>query len=257
MPSLLPPEPMVSCFDNLDLLKDFENEFPAIVYKDAKDFENEFPSIVYNDASTSKSGLLTEPILSPQHIDGFDLNDETLLSEYDEEEQNILYFNDLFPFNIIHTNQLKLDKDNDDDKININQSSGEKMNTQGSNKLLETRVNAANEEVSTTELVSTAYVICIRYFDIDQEFAHMVAASKVSMLKSGEFQLWRIGIEQYIHMIDYALWEVIKNGATLPKTTIMEGKEQVTPITSAEDKARRRLEVKARSTLMMGIPNEH
>ncbi|GKG54644.1 hypothetical protein Tco_0560299, partial [Tanacetum coccineum] len=29
------------------------------------------------------------------------------------------------------------------------------------------------------------------------------------------------------------------------------------PITSAEDKALRRLEVKARSTLMMGIPNEH
>ncbi|GJS69230.1 hypothetical protein Tco_0702071 [Tanacetum coccineum] len=58
-------------------------------------------------------------------------------------------------------------------------------------------------------------------------------------------------------MMDYALWEVIENGATLPKTTIVEGKEQVTPITSAEDKAQRRLEVKARSTLMMGIPNEH
>ncbi|GKB74443.1 hypothetical protein Tco_0935855, partial [Tanacetum coccineum] len=29
------------------------------------------------------------------------------------------------------------------------------------------------------------------------------------------------------------------------------------PITSAEDKAQRRLEMKARSTLMIGIPNEH
>ncbi|GJW36388.1 hypothetical protein Tco_0059308 [Tanacetum coccineum] len=58
-------------------------------------------------------------------------------------------------------------------------------------------------------------------------------------------------------MIDYALWEVIKNGATMPKTAIMEGVEKVLPITSAEDKAQRRLEVKARSTLMMGIPNEH
>ncbi|GJX81764.1 hypothetical protein Tco_0331245 [Tanacetum coccineum] len=43
-------------------------------------------------------------------------------------------------------------------------------------------------------------------------------------------------------MIDYALWEVIENGATLPKTTIMEGNEQVTPITFAKDKAQRRLE---------------
>ncbi|GJY89647.1 putative ribonuclease H-like domain-containing protein [Tanacetum coccineum] len=58
-------------------------------------------------------------------------------------------------------------------------------------------------------------------------------------------------------MIDYALWEVIENGATLPKTAVMEGVEKVMPITSAEDKAQRRLEVKARSTLMMGIPNEH
>ncbi|GJY19922.1 hypothetical protein Tco_0392488 [Tanacetum coccineum] len=58
-------------------------------------------------------------------------------------------------------------------------------------------------------------------------------------------------------MIDYALWEVIENGATLPKTAVVEGVEKVMPITSAEDKAQRRLEVKARSTLMMGIPNEH
>ncbi|GJV67455.1 putative reverse transcriptase, RNA-dependent DNA polymerase [Tanacetum coccineum] len=57
--------------------------------------------------------------------------------------------------------------------------------------------------------------------------------------------------------IDYALWEVKKNDATLPKTTVVEGVEKVMPITSAEEKAQRRLEVKARSTLMMGIPNEH
>ncbi|GJR35991.1 hypothetical protein Tco_1211675 [Tanacetum coccineum] len=37
----------------------------------------------------------------------------------------------------------------------------------------------------------------------------------------------------------------------------MEGVMTDMPITSAEDKAQRRLEVKARSTLMIGIPNEH
>ncbi|GJW99093.1 retrovirus-related pol polyprotein from transposon TNT 1-94 [Tanacetum coccineum] len=57
-------------------------------------------------------------------------------------------------------------------------------------------------------------------------------------------------------MIDYALWEVIENGATLPKTTV-EGVVTVMPITTAEEKAQRRLEVKARSNLMMGIPNKH
>nr|GEX49356.1 putative reverse transcriptase domain-containing protein [Tanacetum cinerariifolium] len=35
MPSLPSPEPSVSCFDDLDFFKDFENEFPAIVYNDA------------------------------------------------------------------------------------------------------------------------------------------------------------------------------------------------------------------------------
>ncbi|GJW09685.1 hypothetical protein Tco_1575512 [Tanacetum coccineum] len=47
---------------------------------------------------------------------------------------------------------------------------------------------------------------------MDQDSAHMVAASKVPMLKPGEFELWRMRIEQYIQMIDYALWEVIENG---------------------------------------------
>ncbi|GJZ74504.1 hypothetical protein Tco_0638969 [Tanacetum coccineum] len=112
MPSLRSPEPTVSCFDDLDFFKDFEKEFPAIVY---------------NDAQTSKSDLLTEPILSPQHIDKFDLNDETSLSEYDKEEQNALYFNDLFPFNIIHPNGLKSEKDNDDNEVDIIQSSGGKL----------------------------------------------------------------------------------------------------------------------------------
>ncbi|GKF59857.1 hypothetical protein Tco_0176643 [Tanacetum coccineum] len=64
-------------------------------------------------------------------------------------------------------------------------------------------------------------------------------------------------MEQYIRMIDYALWVVIENGATLPKTTIVEGVMAEMPITTTEEKTQRRLEVKARSTLMMGIPNEH
>ncbi|GKC10555.1 hypothetical protein Tco_1007337 [Tanacetum coccineum] len=51
----------------------------------------------------------------------------------------------------------------------------------------------------------------------------MVAASKVPMLKPSEYEIWRMRIEQYIQMIDYALWEVIKNGATFPKTQMVEG----------------------------------
>ncbi|GJW07817.1 ribonuclease H-like domain-containing protein [Tanacetum coccineum] len=85
----------------------------------------------------------------------------------------------------------------------------------------------------------------------------MVAASKVPMLKPGEYELWRMRMEQYIQMIDYSLWEVIENGNAPPITKVVEGVETTIAPTTAEEKAQRRLELKARSTLLMGIPNEH
>nr|GEV03551.1 uncharacterized mitochondrial protein AtMg00810-like [Tanacetum cinerariifolium] len=51
--------------------------------------------------------------------------------------------------------------------------------------------------------------------------------------------------------------EVIENDATLPITKVVESVTTEMPITTAEEKAQGRLEVKARSTLMMGIRNEH
>nr|GEU37062.1 hypothetical protein [Tanacetum cinerariifolium] len=51
-----------------------------------------------------------------------------------------------------------------------------------------------------------------------------------------------MGIEQYIQMIDYALWEVIENGATLPKTKVVESVTTEVHITTIEEKAQRRLE---------------
>ncbi|GJX27018.1 hypothetical protein Tco_0233314 [Tanacetum coccineum] len=133
MPSFLSPEPEVSYSTDLDFFKDFENEFPAIVY---------------NDALTSKLDFLTEPTISTQHIDEFNLKDETSLSEGDEEEQNVLYFNHLFPFNVIYPDDLKSDTDNGNDEIDIEQPLGDtsviplpniiNVNAQGSNKLLET-----------------------------------------------------------------------------------------------------------------------
>ncbi|GJS51415.1 hypothetical protein Tco_0624777 [Tanacetum coccineum] len=73
--------------------------------------------------------------------------------------------------------------------------------------------------------------------DMNQDSAHMVVASKVPMLKHGEFELWRMRIEQYIQMIDYALWDVIENGNTAQKTTVVEGVEKIMPPTTAEEKA--------------------
>ncbi|GJY99666.1 hypothetical protein Tco_0517096 [Tanacetum coccineum] len=138
MPSTLSHEPAISCFDDLDFFNDFENEFPAIVY---------------NDAQTSKSNLLTEPILNPQHIDEFDLNDKTSLSKYDEEEQNVLYFNDLFPFNIIHPDDLKSKKDNENNDIDIIQSFESNEITHWSTILFETSHDNKTKYLGTGSFV--------------------------------------------------------------------------------------------------------
>ncbi|GJX97594.1 hypothetical protein Tco_0353392 [Tanacetum coccineum] len=71
--------------------------------------------------------------------------DETSLSEYDEVEQNVLYFNDIFPFNIICPDDLKSDKDDDDNEIDMVQSSRGNENTQGSNILLEESYDKINK----------------------------------------------------------------------------------------------------------------
>ncbi|GKE84826.1 hypothetical protein Tco_1558568, partial [Tanacetum coccineum] len=92
---------------------------------------------------------------------------------------------------------------------------------------------------------------------MDQDSAHMVVASKVPMLKPGEYELWRMKMEEYIQMIDYSLWEVIKNDNAPLITKVVEGVETTIAPTTAEEKAQRRLELKARRTLLMGIPNEH
>ncbi|GJW98043.1 hypothetical protein Tco_0179851 [Tanacetum coccineum] len=69
---------------------------------------------------------------------------------------------------------------------------------------------------------------------MDQDSAHMMAASKVPMLKP-----------------------VIKDGNAPPITKVLEGVETTIAPTIAEEKTQRRLELKARRTLLMGIPNEH
>ncbi|GJV55493.1 hypothetical protein Tco_1456498 [Tanacetum coccineum] len=78
-----------------------------------KDFENEFPAIVYNDGLTSKSDLEINPLVSSERIDKFNLIDEASLFEYDE--KIVSRFNDLF--NIIHPDDSKSEKNNGNNDI--------------------------------------------------------------------------------------------------------------------------------------------
>nr|GEX03857.1 hypothetical protein [Tanacetum cinerariifolium] len=85
----------------------------------------------------------------------------------------------------------------------------------------------------------------------------MVAAAKLPVLNPGEFELWKMRIEHYIVMTDYAIWEVIVNGVSPPPKRIVDGVEQTYPPTTAEEKLAKKNELKARGTLLMALPNEH
>ncbi|GJU40108.1 hypothetical protein Tco_1193065 [Tanacetum coccineum] len=120
--------------------------------------------------------------------------------------------------------------------------------------LIDVNVAQSNGSTSVSELVA------LRNFkleDMDQE-SHHGGCIQSPISNRGELVSNEDGeLNNTIQMITMHCVEVIENGATLPKTQVVKGVTTLVPITSAEDKARRRLEVKARSTLMMGIPNEH
>ncbi|GKE01492.1 hypothetical protein Tco_1389475, partial [Tanacetum coccineum] len=89
--------------------------------------------------------------------------------------------------------------------------------------------------------------------DYESEMAYQLLKFIVKQLKNIQLVLL-VNISTAGTKVNAASEE---NGATLPKTTTMEGVMTEMPITTAEEKAQRKLEVKARSNLMMGIPNEH
>ncbi|GKA77766.1 putative ribonuclease H-like domain-containing protein [Tanacetum coccineum] len=90
------------------------------------------------------------------------------------------------------------------------------------------------------------------------------ALAKLPMLKLGEYEMWEIRIKQYFQIQDYALWEVIENGNSwvpIPVTTPPEtGTSTTTKMTlpaTIEEKTCKKNDVKARSLLLMALPNEH
>nr|GFC65901.1 ribonuclease H-like domain-containing protein [Tanacetum cinerariifolium] len=76
-------------------------------------------------------------------------------------------------------------------------------------------------------------------------------------LNLGKFELWKMRIEQYFLLTDYALWDVMVNGDSPPPMRIVDGIEQTYPPTTAKEKLARMNELKAKGTLLMALPNEH
>ncbi|GKB75296.1 ribonuclease H-like domain-containing protein, partial [Tanacetum coccineum] len=90
------------------------------------------------------------------------------------------------------------------------------------------------------------------------ETSQTVSALKLPVLKTGEYDLWSMRMEQYLTFTDHALWEVIVNGDSVsPVASASAGAEGLIPPKTAEQKLARKNELKAKSTLMLAIPDEH
>nr|GEU49331.1 hypothetical protein [Tanacetum cinerariifolium] len=80
----------------------------------------------------------------------------------------------------------------------------------------------------------------------------------------GKFEQWKFRIQRYLQNEHYALWEVIEFGDSyeVPKESAATGsasegnKGRIVAITT-EDMQKRRNDVKARTTLLLALPNEH
>ncbi|GJU32524.1 ribonuclease H-like domain-containing protein [Tanacetum coccineum] len=89
------------------------------------------------------------------------------------------------------------------------------------------------------------------------ETTQTVSALKLPVLKIGDYDLWSMRMEQYLTHTDYALWEVIVNGDAPAIASASAGTEGPIPPKTAEQKLARKNELKAKSTMLLAIPDEH
>nr|GEU54033.1 hypothetical protein [Tanacetum cinerariifolium] len=80
--------------------------------------------------------------------------------------------------------------------------------------------------------------------------------SALKVLKTREYELWSMRMEQYLTFTDHALWEVIVNGDFVTAVASVSAEGPIPPKT-AEQKLSRKNELKAKSTLMLSILDEY
>ncbi|GJZ10808.1 hypothetical protein Tco_0545567 [Tanacetum coccineum] len=89
------------------------------------------------------------------------------------------------------------------------------------------------------------------------ETTQTVSAIKLPVLKTGDCDIWNIRMEQYFTHTNYALWEVIVNGDAPAIASASAGTDGPIPPKTAEQKLARKNELKAKSPLLLAIPDVH
>ncbi|GJV14963.1 hypothetical protein Tco_1360286 [Tanacetum coccineum] len=91
-----------------------------------------------------------------------------------------------------------------------------------------------------------------------QQAPHTVSTIKLPILKKGEYDIWAMKMEHYLAHTDYPVWEVIQNGnGPVSISTDTQGQIKILPPKSAEEILARERERKARTTLLMALPEDH
>nr|GEU44856.1 putative ribonuclease H-like domain-containing protein [Tanacetum cinerariifolium] len=91
-----------------------------------------------------------------------------------------------------------------------------------------------------------------------QQIPHIVSSIKFPILKKGEYDIWTMKMENYLSHTDYPIWQVIHNGnGPVFVTTDTNGMIKVLPSKTAEEIVSRERERKAKTTLLMALPEDH
>ncbi|GJY72003.1 putative ribonuclease H-like domain-containing protein [Tanacetum coccineum] len=91
-----------------------------------------------------------------------------------------------------------------------------------------------------------------------QQTPHTVSTIKLPIFKKGEYDIWAIKMEHYLAHTDYPIWEVIQRGnGPVSVSTDTNGVIKVLPPKTAEEILAREREKKARTTLLMALPEDH
>nr|GEW71911.1 putative ribonuclease H-like domain-containing protein [Tanacetum cinerariifolium] len=118
-------------------------------------------------------------------------------------------------------------------------------------------------QANIREIKTTKEELFTQKEEMELKSTQTSTTTKLPMLKHGDYEMWRLRIEQYFQVQDYALWDVIKNGnlfKPVAQTTTNDAGTSTTlipgPVTIKE-KAQKKNDVKAKSMLLMALPNEH
>ncbi|GJW75768.1 hypothetical protein Tco_0135138 [Tanacetum coccineum] len=91
-----------------------------------------------------------------------------------------------------------------------------------------------------------------------QQAPHTLSIIKLPILKKGEYDIWAIKMEHYLGHTDYPIWEIIQKGnGPIQVLTNTNGQIKVLPPKTAKEILARESERKARTTLLMAIPEDH